>query len=262
MRASPTRGSVSSARVVAGGREAHFLAALRRACQERGGLKARGRQRPDATHVLGVVRARTRLILVGETLRHALEVLAEVVPDWLRGQIRSEWAERYGRRYDEIRLPQAAPARQERAAEIGREGSILLAALYAPRAPPWLRRVPAVQTLRRVWVQQYYRAAGTASQWRREDTVPPAAVQINAPYDPDTRYSLKRTTRWAGYKGHVTETCDEDTPHLLTDVQTTVATPQDVERSGARRCQRPSPPRRCPHASTSSTRATRRLRSW
>jgi len=30
--------------------------------------------------------------------------------------------------------------------------------------------------------------------------VPPAAVQINAPYDLDTRYSLKRTTSWAGWR--------------------------------------------------------------
>src|SRR5256714_3426711 len=213
------------ARVVAGGREAHFLDALLRACKERGWLKARGRQRTDSTHVLGAVRALNRLILVGETLRHALEVLAEVAPDWLRGQIRSEWAERYGQRYDEIRLPKEAPARQALAEEIGRDGYVLLAALYAPYAPatpPWLRLVPAVQTLRRVWVQQYYRDAEGTPHWRTEGDggLPPAAVQINSPYDTQTRYSVKRTTSWAGYKVHVSETCDDDTPHLLTDVQT------------------------------------------
>ncbi|HKO25442.1 MAG TPA: IS1182 family transposase [Chloroflexota bacterium] len=222
------------ARVVAGGREAHFLDALLRACKARGWLKARGRQRTDSTHVLGVVRALNRLILVGETLRHALAILAEVAPDWLRGQIRPEWGERYGRRYDEMRLPKEPAARQVLAEEIGRDGYVLLAALYAPGAPTWLRAVPAVETLRRVWVQQYYRDAAGTAHWRTEGDggLPPAALQINSPYDTQTRYSVKRRTSWAGYKVHVTETCDEDTPHLLTDGQTTVATTQDVEVSG------------------------------
>ncbi len=34
---------------------------------------------------------------------------------------------------------------------------------------------------------------------------------------------------WTGYKVQLTETCDDDTPHLLMDRQTTVATTQDVE---------------------------------
>ena len=220
------------ARVAAGGREAHFLDALLRECKARGWLKARGRQRTDSTHVLGAVRALNRLLLAGETLRQALEVLAEVAPDWLRGQIQPGWAERYGRRYDEVRMPKEPPARHALAEEIGRDGYLLLEALSASTAPPWLRTVPAVETLRRVWVQQYERDADGTSHWRREDNVPPAAVQINSPYDIETRYSIKRTTSWAGYKVHVTETCDaEDTPHLLTDVQTTVATTQDVEVS-------------------------------
>lgn len=38
---------------------------------------------------------------------------------------------------------------------------------------------------------------------------------------------------WVGYKVHFTETCDEDRPHLITHVETTVASIQDdqvVER--------------------------------
>ncbi len=33
---------------------------------------------------------------------------------------------------------------------------------------------------------------------------------------------------WTGYKVHLTETCDDDSPHLLTQVETTVATETDV----------------------------------
>jgi transposase len=42
-----------------------------------------------------------------------------------------------------------------------------------------------------------------------------------------TRKSTKRSTSWTGYKVHLTETCEEDLPHLITHVETTVATTQD-----------------------------------
>jgi transposase len=41
--------------------------------------------------------------------------------------------------------------------------------------------------------------------------------------------SIKRSTVWTGYKVHLTETCDEDLPHLITHVETTAATTQDTE---------------------------------
>ena len=41
---------------------------------------------------------------------------------------------------------------------------------------------------------------------------------IASPYDPDARYSTKRGIAWVGYKVHLTETCDEDQPHLITQV--------------------------------------------
>jgi len=31
----------------------------------------------------------------------------------------------------------------------------------------------------------------------------------------------KHTTQWVGYKAHVTETCDDDLPALITNVETT-----------------------------------------
>ncbi len=33
----------------------------------------------------------------------------------------------------------------------------------------------------------------------------------------------KRSVTWVGYKAHLTETCDEDTVHVITDVKTTNA---------------------------------------
>ena len=59
-----------------------------------GWLRARGRQRTDATHVLAAIRRLNRLELAGRTLQHALTTLAVVAPEWLQAQIGPEWFER------------------------------------------------------------------------------------------------------------------------------------------------------------------------
>ncbi|WP_241266770.1 hypothetical protein [Streptomyces scabichelini] len=46
--------------------------------------------------MLTAVRTLSRLDLVGETLRAALEELAEAAPAWLAPLIEPEWAKRYG----------------------------------------------------------------------------------------------------------------------------------------------------------------------
>ncbi|WP_417063862.1 transposase [Kamptonema animale] len=45
----------------------------------------------------------------------------------------------------------------------------------------------------------------------------------------DARNRTKRDTNWTGYTVHLTETCDRDLPHLITNVETTPATIGDVE---------------------------------
>jgi transposase len=115
-------------------------------------LKPRGRQRRDSTHVLAAVRALNRLELVRETVRHTLDVLANVAPEWLRTHARSEWVQRYRHRSDAERLPKGKEAHSELADCIGRDGAELLNTLYAGDAPGWLRQVRAVEMLRRVRV--------------------------------------------------------------------------------------------------------------
>ena len=60
-------------RLVEGSLEQTLLDTLLSHAQERGWLKARGRQRTDSTHVLGAVKALNQLELVGETLRQVPE---------------------------------------------------------------------------------------------------------------------------------------------------------------------------------------------
>jgi transposase len=203
-----------------------YLDRLLERCREHGWLKARGRQRTDSTHVLAAIRTVSRLEGVGETLRHALDVLAQAAPDWLYPWLPAAWFDRYGTRFADFRLPKGITARQELAETIGNDGYALLAATMAPAAPAWVRDLPALQTLRQMWWQQFT-PTEQGAQWRADDTLPPSAQLLHSPYDTDARYSTKRTTAWLGYKVHITETCDADTPNLITHIATVPATEHD-----------------------------------
>lgn len=116
-------------RLVRGSIEQTLLDTLLMRCQERGWLKARGRQRTDSTHILGAVKALNQFELVGETLRHALNVLATVAPEWLKPQTPLEWFERYGERLEDYRLPKDKAEREALSATIGEDGYALLASI-------------------------------------------------------------------------------------------------------------------------------------
>lgn len=76
--------------------------------------------------------------------------------------------------------------------------------------------------------------------------MPSPAELITSPYDPEARYSTKRGSSWVGYKVHLTESCDEGAPRLITNVESTPATTPDdnmieiVHRSLERRNLLPS----------------------
>jgi transposase len=48
----------------------------------------------------------------------------------------------------------------------------------------------------------------------------PSSLNIHSPYDTQAKYGRKRTTTWVGYKVHITETCDEELPEVITNVHT------------------------------------------
>jgi transposase len=208
-------------RLIEGAAETLLLDTLLTWCQAQHLVKDRGRQRTDSTHVLAAVRALNRIELVGETMRHALDTLAVVSPAWLRTVGDAAWVERYARRAEDDRLPRGKEARELRALTTGADGYALLSASYADDAPPWLRAVPAVQTLRRIWVQNFY-LEDTRLHWRGETHgIPPSSTFLSSPYDQDAHYARKHTTQWVGYKLHVSETCEENLPRLVTHVETT-----------------------------------------
>jgi transposase len=167
-------------RLVVGGEDLLLLDALLARCTEVGLLKAGGRQRTDSTHVLAAIRILNRLECVGATVRHALNALATVAPEWLRPRLDPAWVQRYGARFDEFRLPKGTAARQALAEAIGADGFRLLGAVYAAETPGWLRSVPAVETLRQVWLQEYD-GPGDPPRWRTAADLPPASRMINSP---------------------------------------------------------------------------------
>lgn len=208
-------------RLLIGGAERRLLDLLVDCARGRGLLKGRGRQRTDSTHVLAAVRALNRIELVTETMRHALTVLADLAPDWLRAHGRPEWVKRYERRPEDDGLPSKQAERHALAETIGQDGLEILVAIDADEAPPELRDLPALRVLRSVWIQNYL-VVDTGVRWRTDkEGLPPAARFISSPYDTDAHYARKHAASWVGYKVHLTETCEDDTPNLITNVVTT-----------------------------------------
>lgn len=197
--------------------------------QSAGYLKKRGQQRTDSTHVVGAVRELNRLEMVGETLRHTLDSLAVVVPEWTREHSQAEWLERYGRKVQNYRLPKSQTERDQYADQIGADGLSLLKAIFDPGSPQWLIEIPAVRILHKVWIQNYTWKTEDQLRWRQPDELPPASIAIYSPFDEEARFSTKRGMNWVGYKAHLTETCEEQLPRIITAVQTTLAPIADGE---------------------------------
>src|SRR5215213_937425 len=229
-------------RLLAGSAEERLLHELLEACQARGLLKARGRQRTDATRVLASIRALNRLELVGETLRAALNELATVAPDWLRQVAPKDWYKRYAHRVEDGRLPQATAEREAYARAVGEDGFALLDRLDEPATPEGLGRLPAVEVLRQVWARQFVRepaepaepATGNGSVRLRGKGDPlPSTEPVESPYDPQARFRTRSGISWTGYIVHLSEACEDDAVHLLTHVMTTVATVHEARCTAA-----------------------------
>jgi transposase len=227
------------ARLLTGSAEDRLLEKLLEWCRTQGLLKARGRQRPDATHVLASIRVLSRMELVAETLRAAFNELAPVAPDWLRALAPLEWFDRYKRRIEDTRLPQEKAAREVYRHMVGADGFRLLDALSAPEAPQGLGDLPIVAALRQTWLRHYDRTTPEASapggpggaliqvkpkhEWSR------ATEGIESPYDPQARYRNKGDTQWVGSMAHCSATCEDAAVHLMTPTHTTPATVHEAQ---------------------------------
>ena len=170
--------------------------------------------------MLASIRTLNRLQCAQETMRAALSTLAVVAPEWLKEHSQAEWMDTYGPRAEDYRLPPGKEKRLSLALMFGADGHALLPDIFAEDVPVWLRQAPAIETLRRVWVQQYY-AQGGAITWRtrQKQGMPRSDHFTSSSYDLDAHLARKRSTHWIGYKVPLTESCEEDQPHLITHVK-------------------------------------------
>ncbi|WP_236076580.1 transposase, partial [Streptomyces coffeae] len=196
--------------------------------KDAGLVRERTTQRTDSTHVLAAVRDLTRLELITEAVRAALEELAGTAPHLLVGLVDEEWGRRYGR---PVRLGKNPARPKTRINTTGDDALRLLEHLYRYGAGRAFGR--RVQALRQIMVQNYYRDAAGRLRWRTGDDgggLPPSSVAIVSPYDPTARYARRgQTTRWKGFVAHLTKTCSSDGANVITDVATTPATTYDAQ---------------------------------
>lgn len=223
--------SLFRSRLIKGSKEKLLLDQLLEQCQQLKLIKAKGKARTDSTHVLAAIRNLNRLECVGETLRSALNALAVVAPDWLSNVVEKDWFDRYSKPVEESRLPKGTEARNDYAETIGRDGMKILELIYdEPNTPSWLREIAVIETLRITWVHQYWIDNGEL-RWRTHQDLPPSGLRSNSPYDTEATYGNKRHTTWIGYKVHLTETCEKNQVHLITNIQTTKAHLTDVDQT-------------------------------
>nr|WP_317453828.1 IS1182 family transposase [Streptomyces sp. CBMA152] len=207
------------------GRADQLLELALKRIQAAGLLTERGRQRTDSTHVLASVRDLTRIELVTESIRAALEEIARLAPEELIALVIVEWGQRYGRA---ARLGKNPTRPKTRINYLGEDADLLLR--HVASLPRGLREGPRVQVLRQIFLQNYFLDGQGRIRWRMptDAGLPPTATAIVSPYDVIARYARRGDTRWKGFLAHVTETCDADAVNIITDVITTVASGNDA----------------------------------
>ena len=195
---------------------------------ELGLVKKTGPQRLDSTHVVGYVKAMSRLDCATETVRLALEALDGV----MGADERPEFWHRLWTLYVQSKVDWglSKKERESRYQHCGRDIEQLLGWLVGKGSK--LNTLKAVELLRRVFEEQFEVVEGKL----RPTTKRPARAVQN-PHDPDAHYADKGKKQWVGYKVHVVESVDpqkpannkgEPTEHFITEILTTEAAQDEM----------------------------------
>ena len=184
---------------------------------EKGWVK-RGRQRTDATHLLGDIERLSRLELMWETLRLAVGALRKVDAAWVEAQLPPTFAQDYGKKRSDFRLSKAEVAKAMRAA--GVDSHWLLRQIEQQGQTEWLE-LEEIKLLAQVLEQQFEPSddgdgsGGGGVQPKADAAV--AGDVISSPHDPDARFGRKGKKSWNGHKIQVTETVNGRFP-VITDI--------------------------------------------
>lgn len=199
--------------------------------KSKGFIKKKGKQRTDATHVLGQIRSMSRLELVLETMRVALSAVVSADAKWFLENLPASYSERYQEKRYDYRMKREEIDQLMKQA--GQDGRCLLEQL---EQMPQLVDLEQVQLLKRVLAEQFLDATacevminpdadcdGGTSQSKPKDK----SDTIQSPHEPDARYAKKRGKGWQGYKVQVTDSADEEAAHFIIDIQVTPANESD-----------------------------------
>jgi transposase len=181
-------------RLLTKGKEAKLLDKMLECFQDKKLLKSGGKQRTDSTHILAKVRHLSRMESVVETLRAALNELAEFSPEWLQNQITPRWFELYSRRIEEYRLPKGETSRLEYIDEVGKHGFALLKAIAGSESER-LKNLRQVKLLKQMWNQQLEIKDGKVC-FLAAEKLAPVGERFDSPYDAEAKFGKKRSTSW------------------------------------------------------------------
>jgi transposase len=186
----------------------------------------RTRQRLDSTHVLGVVRQMSSLECVRETLRLALETLADAVGKAQRPAAWASWWERYV----ESKLDYRAEEQTlwEKLDQAGADARALLE--WVMSLPVAAQTQPKVTLLAQVF-DEYFERVEQIWRGRRQHV----SGGIRNPHEPEAQWRTKGQKKsWTGYQVQVAETAAEQpvapgepTRQFVTAMETQVATASD-----------------------------------
>lgn len=186
-----------------------------------GYLAKRTRQRLDSTHIIGLVSHMTRLDCVRETLRLALEDLAQIekLPRPATWEL---WWERYVE--SRIDYKSSGDILRLKMSQAGLDARNVLS--WISGLPPETRQRAAVLLLQRVYGENF--EMGQTGAVEKTQARPAGAVQN--PHNPDAQWSYKSTMKnkeWVGHKVQVAETVEpaprqigEPTKGVITSIVT------------------------------------------
>ena len=177
------------------------------AMRNEGYLKAHKAQRLDSTHVLAHVSHMSRLECVRETVRLALEVLAEW-PEQSRPDAWTDWWERYVESSLDFRTD--VETLKQKMTLAGQDARTILA--WVDTLADEVKLMKSVVVLRRVYGENFVETEGNLEQTRAQ----PSGA-IHNPHDPDAQWSSKGTIagknkEWIGYKTQIAETLPSNKP--------------------------------------------------
>lgn len=205
-------------------------------------VKPEQKQRLDSTWVFGLLRTLSRLENVKEALRVALQAIGRqgAAGKSFTRSLPSDLWKRATRKMDLRGLD--GEERQALILKLGRDVLQVLRRLDV--APEELRRVPEVETLRKIFEQNftvYEHRRGRGGRKReiqltlRDFKETPGQDRISTPHESEARYNTKadRSRGAIGYKIQVAETAKTRGPNFITGLELTGGATPDDGQAGA-----------------------------